>query len=46
MLVESMNDKAKEKAEKEILKICKIEKFFGNLVDFHRPNLLKVQFIH
>ena len=30
MLVESINDKAKEKAEKEIVKRCKIEKFFGN----------------
>ena len=30
MLVESINHKAKEKAEKEIVKRCKIEKFFGN----------------
>ena len=30
MLVESSNDKAKERAEKEIVKRCKIEKFFGN----------------
>lgn len=30
MLVESINDKAKERAEKEIVKRCKIEKFFGN----------------
>lgn len=30
MLVESINDKAKERAEKETVKRCKIEKFFGN----------------